>query len=71
VEWKSGARWPSTRRGDSTPVDVQDIEGVVFRQREALDSEYIRRWLREFAAILESSEVLERFEIPWRQLRRA
>lgn len=52
------------------PLDVQNIEGVVFRQGDALDAEYIRRWLRDFAATLESPEVLERFEAPWRQLRR-
>lgn len=53
------------------PLDVQDIEGIVLRQRGTLDSEYIRRWLREFSAVLDSPEVLERFEAAWRRLREA
>jgi len=48
--------------------DIQDIEGIVFRQGERLDVAYIRKWLSEFAALLEEPEVLERFERPWRRL---
>jgi hypothetical protein len=50
------------------PLDIQDIEGVIFRQRDALDSDYIRHWLHDFSTVLESPEILERFEAPWRQL---
>lgn len=50
------------------PQDLVDIEGVVYRQGDALDVKYIRRWLREFAAVLESPELPERFEAPWRKL---
>lgn len=53
------------------PQDLRDIEGVVARQREALDVAYIRRWLTEFAAILEAPELLERFDQPWRRIHKA
>lgn len=50
------------------PRDVQDIEGIVYRQRDALDAAYIRLWLSEFAAALENPELPERFETPWCRL---
>jgi hypothetical protein len=50
------------------PVDIQDIEGVVYRQADALDIAYIRRWLHEFASVLEEPDIVERFERPWGQL---
>lgn len=49
------------------PQDLMDIEGIVHRQGERLDGEYIRRWLGEFAAILEMPEIPERFERAWRE----
>jgi len=49
-------------------IDLDDIQGVITRQRDRLDARYIRRWLREFSAMLESPEVLERFEAAWRRL---
>lgn len=50
------------------PQDLADIEGVVYRQGDTLDVEYIRPWLREFAAVLENPELIGRFEAPWRKL---
>ncbi len=50
------------------PQDVADIEGVVYRQQDALDVSYIRLWLREFAALLEQPERVGLFERPWREL---
>ncbi len=50
------------------PLDLQDIEGIVFRQRETLDARYIRDRLREFSAALEVPELAECFEGPWRRL---
>jgi hypothetical protein len=50
------------------PQDVRDIEGIVYRQHQALDVGYIRRWLREFAEILENPEIEERFEKPLRKV---
>lgn len=47
------------------PQDLADIEGIVYRQGERLEVEYIRRWLRAFAAVLEMPEILERFERAW------
>lgn len=49
-------------------IDVQDIRGIITRQRDRLNTRYIRRWLRDFSAVLESPEVLERFEAAWRRL---
>lgn len=51
------------------PRDLLDIEGAIARQRRSLDIAYIRRWLTEFAAILENPELLQRFEQPWRRIR--
>lgn len=50
------------------PQDIRDIEGVIFRQRRELDHKYIHHWLTIFSDILETSEVLERFERPYRKL---
>lgn len=50
------------------PQDLYDIEGVVYRQGETLEVNYIRLWLREFALILENPQMPERFEVPWRKL---
>ena len=41
------------------PRDMQDIEGIVYRQRDTLDVAY---------AAVENPELPERFEIPWRKL---
>lgn len=49
------------------PQDVSDIQGVVYRQGEKLDAEYIRAWLREFANVLADPEIVERFEAAWRK----
>jgi hypothetical protein len=50
------------------PQDRSDIVGVIYRQQEALDVDYIRLWLREFAALMEKPELAELFEEPWRKL---
>lgn len=47
------------------PQDLIDIEGIVYRQGDHLDVEYIRRWLKEFADVLEMPEILGRFERAW------
>lgn len=41
-----------------------DIQGVIERQAENLDVAYIRDWLKNFSLILETDEVLNRFEQP-------
>lgn len=50
------------------PQDVRDIEGIVYRQRDKLDAAIIRRWLSAFAELLDNSEIIERFERPWRRI---
>src|SRR5574341_456390 len=49
------------------PQDLMDLQGVVFRQASALDLDYIRYWLKEFSLLLESDEVIHRFEIVWKK----
>jgi predicted nucleotidyltransferase len=51
------------------PQDLQDIAGIVYRRRQALDVAYVRRWLREFASALEMPEILDRFEQAWGRIR--
>ncbi len=48
--------------------DVRDIEGIVYRQREALDIKYVRHWLQEFADLLDKPEIIDLFERPWQRL---
>lgn len=50
------------------PQDVRDIEGIVYRQRDGLDVTIIRRWLQAFAGLLDDSEIVKRFERPWRHI---
>ncbi len=50
------------------PQDVRDIEGVVYRQRDGLDVTIIRHWLQAFAGLLDDSEIVKRFERPWRHI---
>lgn len=52
------------------PQDLYDIEGIVFRQREDLDVDMIRSWLEEFAELLETPDILARFERPWQRISR-
>lgn len=47
------------------PCFTQDIEGIVYRQTDKLDTNYIRRWLNDFAQVLDRPEILEFFDKPW------
>ena len=49
------------------PQDLMDIQGIVARQRDRLDLAYLRRWLSEFSALLDDSEVGQRFERAWEE----
>jgi hypothetical protein len=42
--------------------DWADIEGILLRQRDALDQRYIVAWLAQFAATLDRPEMLRRYE---------
>jgi predicted nucleotidyltransferase len=50
------------------PQDVRDIEGIIYRQRDALDLATIRHWLHAFAELLDNPEIVERFERPWQRI---
>ncbi len=41
--------------------DWQDIDGILARQNNRLDIDYIENWLAEFAQVLEQPEILERY----------
>ena len=43
-------------------TDLQDVEGILARQRDKLDVKHIRNWLTQFAEALEDPEMLQRFE---------
>jgi hypothetical protein len=45
--------------------DVMDVENIVARWKTQLDLPYIRYWLKAFADLLETSEVIDRFEQAW------
>lgn len=47
------------------PQDLLDIEGIIARQAAGLDVEYLRRWLRELAAVADDPDIIDRFERPW------
>jgi len=44
------------------PRDHEDARGVVLRQGDGLDREYVVRWLREFEAALDDSTLVSAFE---------
>ncbi|MDF1501198.1 MAG: hypothetical protein P1P76_12090 [Anaerolineales bacterium] len=44
------------------PQDITDIQGVIDRQGDSLDVQYIRSWLSEFSNALADTEILDRFE---------
>lgn len=49
------------------PQDIADIQGIVYRQGDRLNLPYIRRWLNEFGAVLDDTEVQRRFENAWQK----
>lgn len=44
------------------PIDEEDVKGILAKNRGAIDLEYVRRWLLQFAEIPEHSRILDRFE---------
>lgn len=47
--------------------DEMDIQSIISRQKGALDLPYIRYWLGIFAGLLETDDILNRFEQAWRK----
>lgn len=47
------------------PQDLRDIEGIIYRQGTALDAGYVRYWLDQFAEVMQTSDVVTRFEAAW------
>jgi hypothetical protein len=47
--------------------DMLDIQSIILRQKDKLDLTHIRYWLRVFSDLLETSDVINRFEQAWRQ----
>jgi len=50
------------------PKDLDDIESVIIRMAKRLDDGYIVFWLRQFAELLETPEIIDRFQKPWSML---
>jgi predicted nucleotidyltransferase len=48
------------------PQDLIDVEGIIIRQRDALDAAYIRKWLRFFDEYLPEPHARDDFERAWR-----
>lgn len=47
--------------------DVIDAQNIIARQRGQLDAAYIRSWLKIFSDLLETDDIIDRFEQAWRQ----
>jgi hypothetical protein len=47
------------------PQDLLDVEGIVARQGEALDTAYVRHWLGELSRVADDPELSTRFEQIW------
>lgn len=46
--------------------DVLDIQQIIARRHQSLDLAYIREWIGIFATLLETDDVIIRFEQAWR-----
>jgi len=53
------------------PRDLEDVVGILVRQRLKLDLELVRRWLVEFRAVVDSHDPLELFEEALKRAREA
>ena len=53
------------------PRDVEDVVGILVRQRLRLDLGLVRRWLTEFREVVDSHDPLEIFEEALKRARRA
>lgn len=49
----------------SRTQDIMDIDGIIKRQGQRLNIRYIRRWLKEFALLLENPDIHQQFEKLW------
>ena len=46
----------------SRPQDIEDVKGVLLRQRGKLDLGYIRHWLPQLAEVADEPGIVEKFE---------
>lgn len=53
------------------PRDVEDVEGILLRQRLQLDIDLIRNWLEAFRPVVDTHDPLELFEAALKRARRA
>jgi len=53
------------------PRDMEDVEGILIRQRLQLDLELVRNWLGEFRTVVDTHDPLELFERSLERARRA
>lgn len=53
------------------PRDVEDVEGILLRQRLQLDIDLIRNWLEAFRPVVDTYDPLELFEAALKRARQA
>ncbi len=47
------------------PRDLEDIQGVIYRHKDTLDTRYIKAWLSEFSALYETDQPTAIFKDAW------
>ena len=53
------------------PQDLADVDGILIRQRDKIDSTYIRKWLGTLSELAMKPEIVDRFERAWQAVRRS
>jgi len=43
-------------------VDDEDVKNILIKNKNSIDTEYIRKWLLEFSEISEQREILKKFD---------
>ena len=44
------------------PRDIDDMKGIVLRQKDNMDMSYLNQWLTEFSCLLERPDIYQSFE---------
>lgn len=48
------------------PVDQEDVRHLVAKNRESIDTDYVRHWLSEFSQLPDHSQIVTEFDALWR-----
>ena len=52
------------------PRDLEDVTGILIRQRLVVDAQYIRHWLAAFREVVETHDPLQQFEASLNEARK-